>query len=121
MAKTESEADTIIATLKSRRDAMDAANAAKVSDWRDGTVVFVDGNGVDSSAVQADRLASLSHADERDEGVEVCAKCALKYDDDGLIIGTLHFRHNIVDLRAALIDGTMDVDDDGYPVPVESE
>ena len=51
--------------------------------------------------------------DSHDIESEVCFDCAIQYDDEGMITAVVHRSIDMATAKAGLMDGTLDVDDDG--------
>ena len=110
MAKTETEAAAILASLKAKEREMDDANAEKARKWEAGQEVAHNlRTGHDVSAIQAQRLRSLAHRSSS----YICVECDIRYDDEGMIIAATHRRVEVAVAKAGLIDGTWEADDDG--------
>ena len=86
MARSNSEIDTIIAELKTRRNTRDAAIEAAAAD-------------VDSSdPKRAERLRSLKHVKEMANDTDVCLSCRLSILSDGDFCGMMHTSIHIEDI-----------------------
>ena len=110
MAKTETEATSILEALRTRERDLDAANEEKARKWdAEEERVTNARTGQDVSATQAKRLRSLAH----DLDSHVCFDCKIQYDDEGLIVAAIHQRVDVAAVKAGLIDGTWEADDDG--------
>ena len=110
MAKTETEADAILAALKAKEQEMDTANAEKARKWEAGEERVINSRtGSDVSAIQANRLRSLAHRFDS----QICVDCEIHYDEEGLIVAAIHRNVRVADAKAGLIDGTWEADDNG--------
>ena len=126
--KTRTQADAIIMQLQRARADADSADAVQVAAWR--------AHNTPKSNEKAKRLESLSHSGDNEAG-QICHECQHVYDDDGALIAAIHHRISIADetvtaiddegnqstltvpgLRSQLVDGTLDMDDEGNLAPV---